>query len=374
MPYKKHRKANYPTYQLFFIVTLALFIYVIWSELSYLLVPFLWSIILYVIFQKFYNKLVENKKWKPMWATLFIFLLSSIPIVVFATIFSVFIYPQIEYVIYNFGTIRDNFLVVAQKIEDRLNIHILTKENIISFSASLSQYIKPLLGSASEMFTNFSFTYFFAYFIFVYNRSIKAWMLHTLPFGKEKNLSMITEINTLVFGGVISIPLVAILQGLLALIGYAIFKVDYFIVLGLLTGLASVIPIIGTMIIYFPLAIYYFILGENVIGIEILIWGVVVISSSDNVIRIYLSKRISNMSALVSMLGFLLGTSLFGLSGLIFGPVLLTIFIKLIQIYQKEFSVINEPRQKKQKIETIEKIDIDDRIADNDTIVNKIQE
>ena len=59
---KMKRKAAYPTYQLFFIATLFLFGYIIWNTLGYLLVPFLWSIILYVIFQKFYNKLIEEKK------------------------------------------------------------------------------------------------------------------------------------------------------------------------------------------------------------------------------------------------------------------------------------------------------------------------
>lgn len=342
---KAKKRKSYPTYQLFFIATLILFSYVIWNALGYLLVPFLWSIILYVIFQKFFNKLIEEKKWKPELATLFVFILSFIPIIILGSLFFMFVYPQIEYVINNYSTIRDNLLLVGQKLEAKINLHIFTKENMLSISSSLSKYISPLLSSASGIFSIFSFSYFFAYFIFVYNRNIKAWMLKTLPFGREKNLQMLTEINALVYGGVVSIPLVAMIQGILAIIGYAIFNVEYFWVFGLLTGLASIIPMIGSMVIYFPLAIYYFVIGDTNTGIAVLVWGILIISSADNIIRIFLSNRLSNMSALVSMLGFLLGTSLFGISGLIFGPVILTIFIKLIHIYQVEFSNLKEEKE-----------------------------
>jgi predicted PurR-regulated permease PerM len=357
---KMKRKAAYPTYQLFFIATLFLFGYIIWNTLGYLLVPFLWSIILYVIFQKFYNKLIEEKKWKPELATLLVFFLSFIPIILLSSLFFIFVYPQIENAINNYASIRDNLLLVGQKIEARINLHIFTKENMLKASSVLSKFITPLLSSASSILSIFSFSYFFAYFIFVYNRNIKAWMLKTLPFGKEKNLNMLTEINTLVYGGVVSIPLVAMIQGVLAIIGYAIFRIDYFIVFGLLTGLASIIPMIGSMVIYLPLAIYYFLIGEINTGIAIVAWGALVISSADNVIRIFLSKRLSNMSALVSMLGFLLGASLFGISGLIFGPVILTLFIKLIQIYQDEFTSIK--RDKKEIVEAQKTIDITQEI------------
>ena len=77
--------------------------------------------------------------------------------------------------------------------------------------------------------------------------------------------------------------------------------------------------------------------GENWQAIAVLIYGIVVVGSSDNIIRLYVLKRLSDVHPLITLIGVVVGVPLFGFIGLIFGPLLVSLFLLIVMIYKKEY-------------------------------------
>jgi len=120
------------------------------------------------------------------------------------------------------------------------------------------------------------------------------------------------------------------------------------------TGFASVIPIVGTGLVWVPAGIYMLVIGQTWQGIFILIWGGVVLSSMDNVVRFLLAKRMADVHPIVTVLGVILGLHYFGITGLIFGPLLISYFIILLRIYYQEY----QPQKKRRKKTTTQSFNL----------------
>jgi predicted PurR-regulated permease PerM len=108
-----------------------------------------------------------------------------------------------------------------------------------------------------------------------------------------------------------------------------------------LTAISSVIPIVGTLVIYLPLAIFQFVVGGSFEGIGVAMWGFIVIGSVDNIARFLVQKKLADVHPLITLLGVILGINLFGFIGVIFGPLLLSVFFILSHIYVDEFGSVD---------------------------------
>ena len=124
---------------------------------------------------------------------------------------------------------------------------------------------------------------------------------------------------------------------ILGLVGYWIFGVPSAVLFGLLTCFATIIPIVGTMLIWVPIVIYLALSGSwgNAIGLAI--YASIVVSQSDNLIRFVLQKKMADTHPLITIFGVVIGLSLFGFMGVIFGPLMLAIFILCVNMFKREY-------------------------------------
>ncbi len=112
-----------------------------------------------------------------------------------------------------------------------------------------------------------------------------------LPFNEANTQEVIHEINMIVRSNAIGIPLLAIIQGGVAMIGYLIFGAPNILILGFLTCFATIIPMVGTALIWFPVAAYLAVTGDWFNAIGLAAYGAIVVSQSDNLIRFILQKE-----------------------------------------------------------------------------------
>jgi predicted PurR-regulated permease PerM len=122
-----------------------------------------------------------------------------------------------------------------------------------------------------------------------------------------------------VFAGILFI---AIIQGTLCAIGFRLMSVSEPAFWGLLATFAAVIPVIGTSLVWFPLAVVLWFSGSPYGAVGLVIWGIVVVAGADNLLRPYLLKTGIDASMFVLLLSILCGLVVFGPVGLIAGPVL----------------------------------------------------
>jgi len=120
----------------------------------------------------------------------------------------------------------------------------------------------------------------------------------------------------------------AIVQGLVAGIGFAIAGVPWAMLLGLLTFFFAFIPV-GPPMIWIGAAVWLFSQGHTGWGIFMIIYGLIGISSIDNVIKPYLISRGTKQSFIVMLIGILGGIVAFGFIGVFLGPTLLAVGFSL---------------------------------------------
>lgn len=129
-----------------------------------------------------------------------------------------------------------------------------------------------------------------------------------------------------------------VLQGAVAAIGYAIGGVDRAFVFGVLTGVLTYVPFVGTALVWVPLVIQ--LLLEEAWGraLFVFIWSVAVTASVDNVVRPLIVRGQSGIHPVLILLGVLGGLSWLGIVGVLIGPVLMAMLVTLLTLYTEEVS------------------------------------
>ena len=179
--------------------------------------------------------------------------------------------------------------------------------------------------------------YFLLYYMLTFQDKIRNSLDEYLPINHENLMLIGKESDNMVKANAIGIPLVAFVQGIVALIGFLIFGVPNPFFWFVITTIGSMIPFVGTAIGIVPVTILMFTQGEDWQAIAILIYGIVVVGSSDNIIRLYVLRRLSDVHPLITLIGVVVGVPLFGFIGLIFGPLLVSLFLLIVMIYKKEY-------------------------------------
>jgi predicted PurR-regulated permease PerM len=115
----------------------------------------------------------------------------------------------------------------------------------------------------------------------------------------------------------------AFAQGLIARIGYAALGIRGSVLLGALTGVLSIVPVLGTAILWGSVSAYLFVTGHVVKGVILVAWGVLLIHPTDNVLRPLLSA--THVPFIIVMFGVIGGIASVGLVGIFVGPIILSI-------------------------------------------------
>ena len=193
------------------------------------------------------------------------------------------------------------------------------------------------MSSISSLAVNLFVMIFVLYFMLIGGKKMEAYINDILPFNETNTREVIHEINMIVRSNAIGIPLLAIIQGGIAMIGYLIFGAPNVLLLGFLTCFATIIPMVGTALVWFPVASYLAISGDWFHAIGLFAYGAIVVSQSDNLIRFILQKKMADTHPLITIFGVVIGLPLFGFMGIIFGPLLLSLFFLFVNMFKKEY-------------------------------------
>ena len=175
------------------------------------------------------------------------------------------------------------------------------------------------------------------FFLLNGGRKWEQYLASVIPMKNINKKETMERINTMVKSNAIGIPLVAILQGVIALIGYLIFNVPNAGLAAIATGFCSIVPIVGTMVVWVPLGIYFMVLGQWGQALGLLAFSAIFISQSDNLLRFMLQKKMADTHPLITIFGVIVGLSLFGFIGIIFGPLLVSLFLLFVDMFRKEY-------------------------------------
>jgi predicted PurR-regulated permease PerM len=322
--------------QIFTLLLILLLGALIFREMIPYLSGVLGAITIYVLLKNVMAKLV-NRGWRPDLAAACLMFLSFIIILVPVAGAILMLSNKIEKASEN---AKEVFGVIKTRLEDwenYLGFQFTENLDVSGISSKLTENASNIAGSAFNSFIAISIMYFLLFYMFTNRKLFRDTLIEYIPISSENLKLLGTEVQEMVRSNALGIPLVAIAQGVVSLIGFLIFGVESPFFWAVVVTIGSMIPFVGNFLGTIPVFILTLSNGDTAQAWGVLIYGIVVVGTTDNIIRLYVLRRLDNVHPLITLIGVIIGLPLFGFIGLIFGPLLISLFLSIVRIYRKEY-------------------------------------
>ncbi len=192
-------------------------------------------------------------------------------------------------------------------------------------------------GFFSAVFV-FIFTAITSYYLLLEGGEAAWWLVEMVPLPNGQVAQIVRDVRDVTRAMLISTAIMSVYQAVTAGIGYWIFGVDSPLVWASLTGVASILPAVGTALVWVPVGIVMMLTGHPAQGIGILLWGgLVVVFVADYILRPKLVGTKIRMNDLLVFIAIFGGIEAFGILGIILGPIAVAVLLSLLRIYQRDY-------------------------------------
>lgn len=192
---------------------------------------------------------------------------------------------------------------------------------------------RSIFAGTISFFLNLFIWVLALYYFLIEGHAFKNWIVAFSPLPDQYDKTILEHMKITVNSVIKGSLVVALAQGIVAGIGFALFGVPNPTLWGTLAAIASLIPGIGTALVMVPAALYLFATGAVGQGLGLLLWGALAVGVVDNIIRPLLIKsgvRVHPLAIFISVLG---GLTLFGPLGFLIGPLVFSVLFTLLDIY-----------------------------------------
>lgn len=281
--------------------------------------------------------LVNKRKWKPSLAAVVLMLISFFGILIPIAGIVLMLGNKIGHAVKNSEEVIKAVKEQIARAEDYAGFDLNSKIDTSAITGWLTENLQGLVGGTFNAFIAIGLMYFMLYYMLTNRSTLRESLKEYIPMNRENLTEIGDEIQTMVRSNALGIPLVAVAQGIIALIGFWIFGVENPFFWFVITTIGSMIPFVGTLLGILPVFVIALSSGDNFQAYGILLYGFIVVGSTDNIIRLYVLKKLDNVHPLITLVGVIVGVPIFGFIGLIFGPLLISLFIVMVRIYRKEY-------------------------------------
>ena len=196
---------------------------------------------------------------------------------------------------------------------------------VVHIDTFFSSFFKVLIGLLLMIISLF-------YFLKDGERIVKRLILFS-PLADSYDEQIIKRVGLAINSIVRGSLMIALVKGFLTALGFAIFGVPSPILWGVVSALASFIPVVGSSIVIIPAILYLFIASSYAGAIGFAVWGIALIGLSDNLLSPILMKKGMHIHPFIILLSIFGGLGFFGPIGFIAGPVVLSLLFALFDIY-----------------------------------------
>lgn len=190
-----------------------------------------------------------------------------------------------------------------------------------------------------DLIAGLVFTIFFCYYFFRDGEGFIAVIKSLIPMPEDDKNMFMGMIHQVLCATLRGSLLTGLVQGCLGLFIFLVTGFSAPILLGVLTGFASFIPVVGTSMVWVPATLYLLISGSTTNGLILLGFSVLVISQADHFLRPMLIGGRMELHRMLLFFSILGGLALFGILGIFLGPMLTSMSVAILEIYRKRFLV-----------------------------------
>jgi predicted PurR-regulated permease PerM len=159
-----------------------------------------------------------------------------------------------------------------------------------------------------------------------------------LPLRREQAKRLLTRIHDSVVANLYGIVAVGLAQGLLTGAALAVLGVRSALLLGLAAAVCSLIPMLGTMLVWLPVSIYLMATGHLWKGIILIVWGGAVVGTIDNILRPLVIGSKVQLHPVILLFSLLGGVQVFGFIGIFIGPVVISLIAAVVSMLREELA------------------------------------
>ncbi|MES2835990.1 MAG: AI-2E family transporter [Bacteroidota bacterium] len=305
-------------------------------SLSKFIVAGLGAVIFYIACRPLMNWFVTKGKLSRKLAAVVVMLISFLIILLPVFGLTYLLAKKINSVL-NHTDIQATAIQLENYIVNVTGFDVFSEETIQKIQTFGANVLPGFLSETLSIFADIAIMYFVLFYLLSSIGNLGQKLNHILPFTQKSIDLFREELKSQTYSNVIGAPLLAMLQGIVAFIGFWFFGLKEPFFWGIMCGFFSFIPFVGSALIWFPAAMYQYSIGLHWQGTAILIYGSLVITNIDNVFRFMLQKKFADVHPLITIFGVIIGLEWFGIPGIIFGPLLISYFLILLQVYRTEY-------------------------------------
>jgi len=240
----------------------------------------------------------------------------------------------------------------VRNVLQSIDAMLLDKFQIQFFDRYLNDLVKPIMAAGQEglglliprmimSMTQFVLTTFITFFLMYYLLLNSRMIINVIRYYgplNDKNMTILLkemgrDTKALIFGQL----LVAVIQGLLTGLGFMIFNIPGAILWGMVSVITSFLPVLGAGLVWFPACVILLLQGRYFSATGLFLWGAIVVSASDNLIRPKLVSLLGEIHPVTVLLGVFIGIKEWGLIGIVIGPLIISVLIILIRMFREQF-------------------------------------
>lgn len=195
-----------------------------------------------------------------------------------------------------------------------------------------SQFGSIFAGTASTVFLLF-IAFFGLFYLFRDGKTFTKQLVYLSPLPDNEDEQILERLAISVRSVVLGTLTIAIIQGILSAIGFALFGVGQPVLLGSIAAIGALIPGVGTTVVFLPVILFLIISGSYGTAIGLAIWAMIAVGLIDNFLGPHLMGRGTTLHPFLILISVLGGIALFGPLGFVLGPVILSLLIVLLELY-----------------------------------------
>ena len=316
-----------------FITILIISFYVVRSFLITIISALLLTYIFYPIYKKILY-IFRSKNVAAFVTTVMTVLITIIPLV-FAANSLTNESVQVFYKVRSFDASKAED-IVREYFNGNINLGEYVIDLLNTLSLSIAKNMSDFVVALPKKMLDFFVMLFTMFYLFKEGPTIVDQIKEHIPLKDKHRMYIAKKFGGVVYAILYGLVLTAFIQGAVGALGLWIFGVDSPILWGLVMIILSILPFVGASLVWFPAAVYKIVLGETVNGVGLLLYGMLIISTIDNIVRPKIIGAKGKIHPVLVLVGVLGGFKVFGFLGAIIGPLVLAILTVFFDLYLLE--------------------------------------
>lgn len=312
--------------------------------------PIFWAVILAIVFypiQAHFVRMVQYKTIAALLTLLCVFAIIFVPLWVLGGQVveqSLDLYERVS--TEDSGVTRAGIMERVTDVLGFLERYGIEQNEVRSRLSSFAQTGADFVTRQAVVFGQATFGFLVSFLLTVYllffllrdGPAIGTKIMHIIPLGKEREWTLyqnFVAVTRSIFKGTL---VVSVVQGTIGGILFVVAGIDGALLWGVIMALLSIIPALGSFIVWFPAGLLLLLTGSVWQGVVVLGGGIFVISLIDNVLRPILVRRDVQMPDAIILISILGGLSVFGITGFIIGPIIAGFFFSMWSIFEQDYT------------------------------------